>query len=87
MKVVIALEVMSFLAHDIFGLSFCGCKTSLSGRVFIVALSKIVQTIASHARLRPLYQGPKVRPSDLLPLLIRPTGSKVEGRPMQVDDL
>ena len=35
LKVVLALEVMIFLA-------FCGRKTSLSGRVFIVALSKSV---------------------------------------------
>ena len=40
LKVVIALEVMIFLAFC--DLSFCGCKTSLSGRVFIVALSKSV---------------------------------------------
>jgi len=40
LKVVIALEVMIFLAFC--NLSFCGCKTSLSGRVFIVALSKSV---------------------------------------------
>ena len=38
LKVVIALEVMIFLAFC--GLSFCGRKTSLSGRVFIVALIK-----------------------------------------------
>ena len=36
LKVVIALEVMIFLAFC--GLSLCGSKTSLSGRVFIVAL-------------------------------------------------
>ena len=35
LKVVIALEVMIFL-------TFCGCKTSLSGGVFIVALRKNV---------------------------------------------
>ena len=40
LKVVIALEVMIFLAFC--GLSFCGLKISLSGRVFIVALSKSV---------------------------------------------
>jgi len=40
LKVVIALEVMIFLAFC--GLSFLGCKTSLSGRVFVVALSKSV---------------------------------------------
>ena len=41
LKVVIAfLEVMIFLAFC--GLSFCGFKTSLSGRIFIVALSKSV---------------------------------------------
>ena len=34
LKVVIALKVMIFLAFC--NLSFCGCKTSLSGRVFIV---------------------------------------------------
>jgi len=44
-------------------------------------------TVASHTRLTPLYQGPKVRPSGLLPSLDKPTGSKVEGRPMQVNDL
>jgi len=54
LKVVIALEVMIVLAFCDF--SFCGRKTSLSGGVFIVALSKSVQ-IASHTRLRPLYQG------------------------------
>ena len=36
LKVVIALEVMIFLAFC--DLSFCGRKTSLSGRVFVVAL-------------------------------------------------
>jgi len=41
----------------------------------------------SHTRLRPLFQGPKVRPSGLLPSLVRPTGSKVEGRPLGVNDL
>jgi len=40
LKVVIALEVMIFLAFC--SLSFCGRKTSLSGRVFIVVLSKSV---------------------------------------------
>jgi len=40
LKVVIALEVMIFLAFC--GLIFCCRKTSLSGRVFIVALSKSV---------------------------------------------
>ena len=69
---------MIFLAFC--GLSFCGRKTGLSGRIFIVALSKVSTTVASHTRLRPLYQGPKVRPSGLLPSLVRPTGSKVEGR-------
>jgi len=44
-------------------------------------------TVSSHTRLRPLYQGPKVRPSGLLPSFVRPTGSKVEGRPMRVNDL
>jgi len=44
-------------------------------------------TVASHTRLRPLYLGPKVRPSGLLPSLVRPTGSKVEGRRMRVNDL
>ena len=44
-------------------------------------------TVASHTRLRPLYQGPKLRPSGLLPSLDRPTGSKVEGGPMRVSDL
>jgi len=85
LKVVIALEVMIFLAFC--GLSFCGCRTSLSGGVFIVALSKSVHNCCTHARLRPLYQGPKVRPSGLLLSLVRPTGSKVEGRPMRVNDL
>ena len=40
LEVVIALEVKIFLAF--WGLSFCGRKTGLSGRVFIVALSKSV---------------------------------------------
>ena len=44
-------------------------------------------TIASYTRLRPLYQGPKVKASGLLPSLVRPTGSKVEGRLMWVNDL
>jgi len=34
LKVVIALEVMIFLAFC--DLSFCGCKTSLSGGIFVV---------------------------------------------------
>ena len=85
--VVIALEVMIFLAFC--GLSFCGRKTDLSGRVFISQWpwAKVSTTVASHTRLRPLYQGPIVRPSGLLPSLVRPTGSKVEGRPMWVNDL
>ena len=40
LKVVIALEVMIFLAFC--DLSFCGRKTGLSGRAFIVTLSKSV---------------------------------------------
>jgi len=40
LKVVIALDVMVFLA--ICDLSFCGCETSLSGKVFVMALSKSV---------------------------------------------
>jgi len=40
LKVVIALEVVIVLAFC--GFSFCGCRTSLSGGVFIVALSKSV---------------------------------------------
>jgi len=53
LKVVTALEVMIFLAFC--GFSFCGHKTNLSGRVFIVALSKsqMSTTVASHTRLRP----------------------------------
>ena len=35
LKVANALEVMIFMAFC--SLSFCGCKTSLSGRVFVVA--------------------------------------------------
>ena len=38
----VALEVMIFLAFC--GLSFCGRRTGLSGRVFIVALSKSVHS-------------------------------------------
>ena len=44
-------------------------------------------TVASHTRLQPLYQGPKVMPCGLLPSLVRPTSSQVEGRPMRVNDL
>jgi len=40
LKVVIVLEIVIFLAFC--GLSFCGHRTSLSGRVFIVALIKSV---------------------------------------------
>jgi len=79
LKMAIALEVMIFLAFC--DLSFCGRKTSLSGRVFIVAPSKSV-----HNCCVP-HHGPKVRPSGLLPSLVRLTGSKVEGRPMRVNDL
>ena len=78
LKMAIALEVMIFLAFC--DLSFCGRKTSLSGRVFIVAPSKSV-----HNCCVP-HHGPKVRPSGLLPSLVRPTGSKVEGRPMRVTE-
>jgi len=34
-----------------------------------------------------MYQGPKVRPSSLLSWLVRPTGCKVLGRPIRVNDL
>ena len=37
LKVEIALEVMLFLAFS--GLSVCSCETSLTGRVFVMALS------------------------------------------------
>jgi len=43
------------------------------------------QTVASHIRLLPLYQGFRVKPSGLLSL-VRPTGSRTEGRPMRVND-
>jgi len=50
LKVVIALEVVIFLAFC--GPSFCGCRTSLSGGVFIVALSKCVHNcwVPHHAQ-------------------------------------
>jgi len=56
-------------------LEFCSfilrcCSACLSGAVFV----------ASHTRLRPLYQTPKVNPSSLLPTLVKPTSSKIEGR-------
>ena len=44
-------------------------------------------SVASCTRLRPQYQGPKVRPSDLLPSFVRPTDSRLERRPLQVNDL
>jgi len=44
-------------------------------------------TVASHTRLRPLYQGPKDNLSGLLSSFFRLTGSKVEGRLMWVNDL
>jgi len=43
-------------------------------------------TVASHTRLRSLYQGPKVRSCNLLSF-VRLTGSKEEGRLMRVNDL
>jgi len=87
LKMVIALEVMVFLAFCI--LSFRSHKTSLSGSVFVMAPSKKKCPQLLHPillRLRPLYRGTKVNPSGLPPF-VRPTGSKVEERLMQVNDL
>ena len=59
LKVVIALEVMVFLAFCVLS---CSRETSLSGIVFVGAPSKVSTTVASHTRLRPLCQWLKVRP-------------------------
>jgi len=48
--------------------------------------AKVSTTVASHTRLLPLYQGFRVKPSGLLLSLVRPTGSRTEGRPMWVND-
>jgi len=56
LKVVIALEVMILLAFC--DLSFCGCKTSLSVEVFIVALSRAkVWTLAGSQGLDGSIKG------------------------------
>ena len=55
LKVVIALEVMIFLAFC--DLSFCGRKTSLSGIVFIVALSKSVHSCCVTHQAPPSVPG------------------------------
>jgi len=67
LKVVIALEVMIFLAFC--GLSFCGRKTSLSGRVFIVALSKSVHNccVLHQAQASvPVAQSQAIRPPSIV---------------------
>jgi len=77
---------MIFLAFC--GLSFCGCKTSLSGGVFIiVALSKSVHNCCVPHQAQASV--PKAQSHAIWPpfSLVRPTGSKVEARPMQVNDL
>ena len=56
LKMVISLWVMVFLAFC--GLSFCVCKTNLSGRVFIVALSKSVRNCCEKIEKQAIY--PKV---------------------------
>jgi len=47
----------------------------------------VATTVASYTRLRPLHQGPKVNPPCFLLFPVKPTGSKVEGRLMRVNDL
>jgi len=87
LKVVIALKVMAFLAFC--SLSLCSWKAWLSCNVFVVTPSKSVHkstTVASHTRLRPLYQGPNVNPSGLLLHPVKPKGSNVEGRSMPVNN-
>ena len=44
-------------------------------------------TVTSHMMLRLLYQGLKYNLSGIFPSFVMPTGSKVEGRLMQVNDL
>jgi len=40
--------------------------------------AKVFTTVTFHTRLRPLYQGVKVKPSGLLPSPVKPMGSKAE---------
>jgi len=75
LKVVIALKVMIFLAFC--NLSFCGCKTSLSGRVFIVALRKSVHNCCVPHQAQASVPGAQSQAIRPLPLLVRPTSSKV----------
>ena len=85
LKVVIALEVMIFLAFC--HLSFCGRKTSLSGRVFIVALSKSVNNCCVPHQAPASVPGARSQAIRPPASLVRPTGSKVEGRQLRVNDL
>jgi len=89
LKVVI-VKVIIFSAFC--SLSFCCCSACLAGAVFVVAPTKQAKSVHNccipyHTRLWPLYQAPKVNPSGLLSSPIKPTGSKAQGRLMQVNDL
>jgi len=55
--------------------------------VFIVALSKSVHNCCVPHQAPASVPGTQSQAIRLLPSLVRPTGSKVEGRPMQVNDL
>jgi len=46
--------------------------------------TKASTTVASHTRLLPLSQGFRVKPSGLLSI-VKPTGSRTEGRPTRVN--
>ena len=84
LKVVIALEVMIFLAFC--DLSFCGRKTSLSGRVFSGPdLSKSVHNCCVPHQAPASVPG--AQKSGHPASFHRWSGSKVEGRPMLVNDL
>ena len=72
---------MIFLAFC--GLSFCGRKTSLSGSLHRGHEQKCPQLLRPTPGLGLCTRGPN---SGLLSL-VRPTGSKVDGRPMRVNDL
>jgi len=84
LKVIIALEVMVFWHHA--SSAFVAVKLACLAVSLQWPQAKVSTTIASHTRLRPMYQGPKVNPSSLLSF-VRPTGSKVEWRLMRVNDL
>ena len=82
---VIALEVMIFLAFC--GLSFCGRKTSLSGRVFKVALSKCVHNCCVPHQAQASVSG--AQSQAILPPSIVSQAHRLQGRgePMRVNDL